>query len=146
MCLGELLNETVPNEGTFWKVFFRRPSEKLEFTFCTMNGDKTAEQNKWLTAEATKWQAGGRCGDGILMDVRVYDEIRSYPSGFHGFTTMWEAEQYCRCVVSGYPHRYTDKEIIECSYRTPVAVGRQYGLKVIVAREIFIPAAEIAAT
>jgi hypothetical protein len=126
MCLTRIYESKPPTEGTFWKVF------RYRFGYLAsecVDQDLIRERGIWIKAK----------------NVDVFKAPIPYMSGFHGFTTYQDAQQW----IAGYC--VPELSILECQYRKGRIWGEQewfdYVLRakvrrvltVVVADEMLIP-------
>ncbi len=111
MCLDTIDKEIKKTKGFGWKVFEER-ARGLHPAFFDLPYSKPFKVNVWVT------------------ETRNTLRINGYDAGFHVFEKEADANLYLR-----WRFRIVTRKV---KYDNVVATGKQSGLKVIVARKIFI--------
>ena len=129
MCLdtiGNIYKPFKPDKAKFhygWKVFeYDTDNDAYLFDNHSLGNSWDVPLNKWIVAKGKRIHGETETGG------------RYYPAGFHVFTDYDD----CLLWIGGIT-RYDEFKIVRVKYRKVVAAGSQSGLKVIVAKEMYVP-------
>jgi hypothetical protein len=130
MCLDFLLGTNPNPEGEGYKIFRQRPGESLRALYCDCGeGYATGE---WINERSYRVS---NHGSNWIQIAGIFHGTKQYPTGFHFFTTLSDAQYY----LHGYHGEAGSPVVIKkIKYRGGVAYGSYCNSDVIVAKEIFI--------
>ena len=133
MCLEIITTpKKLKSDGTAYKLFQKAPRGNLYFQYSFTGKRVPLPTGKWLNEKDYRSHDNKKIetiSAGRLVDL---NRTRQYPKGFHAFLNKELAKDYKR----NYLHRGV---LIPVKFRKACAKGKQRGINVIVAKEIFIP-------
>lgn len=133
MCLEIITTpKKLKSEGTAHKVFRKTTSGNLYFQYSFTGKQVSLPTGKWINEKDYRSRDNKQiekigAGRIVATHPRLF-----YPKGFHAFLNKEKAKDYVR-------HYFYRDVLIPIKFRKACAKGKQRGINVIVAKEIFIP-------
>ena len=129
MCLDSFESVKITNEVVeAWKVFRMNTYDGTLYFACQ---EKCVIRGKWLKSDSSKF-------------IQIWDSSdNKYPQGFHCWKTLKDAKEdrdICRNAFGClYACTWANYVILKVRARKIRTIGKQFGLDVFVADELFVP-------